>query len=69
MLHRLRIALLRKRRRVSLDACLWPANVDAKCWTGSSFRPSKRNDAGGEGSVKKERSTGVSFPAAVDNSS
>lgn len=33
--------------------------LDVERLAGSSFKPSKRNDAGREGSVKKERSTGV----------
>ena len=41
--------------------------ADPECWTGSSFKVSKRSDAGGEGSTKKERSTGVrpTNPSAV----
>lgn len=52
-------ALSRKRPRVSADARSWLSVADSERRTGSSFKPSRRNDAGGEGSVKRERSTGV----------
>ena len=52
-------ALWRKRPRVSRDACLWWDFLDFERWAGSGFKPSKRNDGSGEGSAKKERSTGV----------
>ena len=56
---RLDRALWHKRPRVSRDARVCGGSFfDFERWAGSGFKPLKRND-GGEGSVKKERSTGV----------
>ena len=52
-------AQLPKGQKVSRDACLWSALVGSERWTGSGFKLSRRNDAGGEGSTKQERSAGV----------
>ena len=51
--------LSRKRLRVSHGIYLCWVFFVSERWAGSSFKPSKRNGYGGEGLVKKERSTGV----------
>lgn len=52
-------APFRKRPRVSFRVHLWLAVANVECRAGSGFKLPRRNDAGGEGSAKKERSTGV----------